>query len=223
MIHYFLHIPKCGGETIKQYYFKTFSSQESVKIWNPIFGADCDTKHFQDYDITGKKCINGHLHFTDALNNNTFKQNFEQNNIIIHTVVRDPIDRMISLYNYMFNFKQHPEHEKIKSISINDFLSKRRDNFQSKMLGIEYWGSLKKLYNNIQIIDLERSNEYFHKYFSENLSPTIPLMKEANVTAEKFGLNNIVFKEDLPKKIIKEIKYKNKLDYKLYELAKKAL
>lgn len=220
MIHFFLHIPKCGGTTIKQYYSKAFNPQNCIKVWNPAYGANCDSKGFSKFDISKANCIIGHLPFLSAYKNETFKHVFDNRNIIIHTVVRDPIDRMLSLYNYISGLEKHPLHNKVKNQNIDDFLLEQPCNDQCRMLGIDYLGSVEGISERIHIIDLEKSNDYFHNYFNDNFNLSIPQMSKKNVTSEQFKLKNLKVKNDISEDIIKLLNKRNELDYQLYEFAK---
>jgi len=218
MLYFFLHIPKCGGSTIKQYYLSSF--QKCIKVWDPRFGADCSSIQFENFEISDSECIIGHLHFLDAMKNNTFKKNLMLKNIQINTIVRDPIERMVSLYNYMNKFEKHPFHNEIKKISFEDFLLERDRNFQCKMLGIDYWGSLNEIVKNVDVIDIERSNEYFFNLFKTKFNYNLPIKEKANITAIEYGSDNLKMKKDISPQVLKILHEKNKLDFELYNIAK---
>ncbi len=105
MIVYFPHIPKTGGQTILHGFYKTFGFKKCIKVWNPDFGADVSPKNFpylNSKQFEGISAVVGHLSLSQFLKNRYTKKEFERGNVKILTSVRDPIERILSLYNYVF-------------------------------------------------------------------------------------------------------------------------
>jgi len=120
MIVFFPHIPKAGGQTLIQGFYKAFGTKKCIKVWDPNFGADVSSDNFyklSDKEFEGISAIVGHLPLLKFLKNNYIEKEFKKGNILIFTCVREPILRMISLYNYITYFEKHPLHEKIVKLS----------------------------------------------------------------------------------------------------------
>lgn len=214
MLYVFYHIPKCGGTTIKMYYLKYFSNEKCLKVWNTET-ANCNRDNFDQIEkINDFKCVIGHLDFNSSLKNKEFNHLFLSGNIMSHSVVREPIDRIISLYNYIRNEEKHPSHQEILSVEPWPFLKKQPANFQSKWLGIDYFKTIDNLKKNINVISLEQSNEYFKCFFEREFNFSIPLMKKINVTQK--NKKDLFDKSLLEKWQKKELKEKHFLDYDLY-------
>nr|WP_320136354.1 sulfotransferase family 2 domain-containing protein [uncultured Amphritea sp.] len=119
MIDVFLHIPKCGGSTIRSMIMNKFSTNKVVRIYGDQgFGFNFSRENFiknfsRVKDENDIKAISGHV------DSNTFRDNIDEEleNFRFFSFLRDPIERGISNINYMrFNIN-HRSH--LKALIIN--------------------------------------------------------------------------------------------------------
>lgn len=154
----FLHIPKCGGSTVRDYLRKYFNkirnNEERTIPLKSIFVygktgkmGDLNIGNFKDESLDefygrggdGICGIVGHYKY-DSLalflgNNNTYGNTF--------TLVRDPIDRMISNVNYLklnVNHRAHKRAADLNQRNIVDYLisaakTRNAGSFQCNFLG----------------------------------------------------------------------------------------
>ena len=199
------------------YYLRCFSTERCFKVWNTET-ANCNNENFPDFKaLKSFDCIIGHLDFASSIKNEAFKELFFFNKIVAHSVVRDPIDRMISLYNYVRNEENHPSHQRMLSVEPWDFLQYQPENYQSKWLGIGYFKTIENLKMNIKIVPLEKSNEYFKKFFEKEFSFKTTLTSKINVT--KKVKKDLFDRELLKDNQERELREKHFLDYELYEFS----
>jgi len=144
------------------------------------------------------------------------------------TVLREPVDRVVSAFYFMRNYKLHPLYWKFRweNWSLEDFVRRSpRDNVQCKIVaGAEYEEPC-----TAEIC--ERAKENLVRYFSvvglsERFEESLALMKlRFGWKLRRYSSFNVTRtrpkKEDLPRSALDLIAEKNSFDVSLYELAAK--
>ena len=141
---YFPHIPKAGGETLKTFFNDVFSTKGSVRVWDPKFGADVSPDDFKKLDesqFEGKSAVVGHLPVAEFMKNDYCRRLYERNEVEILTSVRDPVERIISLYNYIRSKPAHPDNERHLNTKPSIFLRGQPGDFQTKFLSCEFFNT----------------------------------------------------------------------------------
>jgi len=121
---YFPHIPKAGGTTLKRMFDRNLGAGKCIGIWDKRFGADFNADEFPSVDVSSIKeglALYGHLNIRTALDNKHIAHLDENGELLIISAVRDPIDRIISLFNYMRVTEKHPSHKYILSLGLDGF------------------------------------------------------------------------------------------------------
>ncbi len=120
----FIHIPKCGGQSVLYGIHQIFGSNKILKIWNPKFGATVSIDGFQNMEIEKIKkydCIAGHIPYNiirDKLGEDLIKQYF------ICSTLRDPVDRIVSAYNYISS-SHHPNGDDVQNMKFSQFIDSK--------------------------------------------------------------------------------------------------
>ena len=158
------------------------------------------------------------------------------------TLLRDPVDRVISLFYYL----QKLGSPLLDHLSIEDFLTSNIHyiprlffNCQTLDLAAEHpgidkpcliWGKVKADINQQSPPDLEKAKEHIDKYFSvvgitEMFNESVYLMKKqfgwSDISYTKKNINKHPDNTQLPEHVLDFIREKNKIDIQLYEWAKK--
>ena len=89
---YFMHIPKCGGTTIDHIFAKLSSILQNFELQKYTYKSIHNKKFFYDINLHKKNTfISGHLDFDFTKSSK---------NIFKCSIVRNPLDRVISHYKY---------------------------------------------------------------------------------------------------------------------------
>ncbi|MCH2207193.1 MAG: sulfotransferase family 2 domain-containing protein [Lentisphaerales bacterium] len=220
MILYFPHIPKAGGSTLREIFFRKFQSNKIIKVWNTRFGADLDAGSFQNLDyetLKLSKAIMGHLPLKYFIRNHEAKKMLCNGDIKIITCVRDPVRRLTSLYNFIKFNKNHRKHLEMQNTGLVDFIYSQEENFQFNYLSCELAENIGEVNDLMKISSIDSSIENFQLYFKTHLGfDPGPVDIKNSIT--KFSLDNPIAKmEDIPHNTLAKLYKKHYVDHSLYE------
>ena len=110
----FSHIPKTGGTSCENYLAQLFLIQDILHINAP------DLNHLPEI-ITHKKKVPRYIAGHHPMHGMLYQ--LLSNQKLVHlTLLREPIARVISYYNYLKSRQSHTLHASVKEIDINTFL-----------------------------------------------------------------------------------------------------
>lgn len=154
------------------------------------------------------------------------------------TMIRDPIDRVISTYFYISSYERDPLHKQVKKMSIEDFVDYIQYAEDKKVFSINDLKSLRLRTSNLATryisggnpTDLQKAEENLKNHFSvigltEKFPESLFFLKKTynwpNFTLKKrnitYGRKKI---EEIPLEIINKIAAVNRFDIQLYEKVK---
>lgn len=213
----FLHIPKCGGSTIRQYYSSAFKGR-FLQIGNDHLPS----RKFHEYrDFSKVSAIVGHL-TARALLSNPFFEAFAERDISVHSVVRDPIDRLISNYNFIVFNPKHPRHAEFQNISGRKVVMDYEANSQYAFLGGgTVFSSPDEICQAFKVISLDRSISYFSDYFKSRIAEVSKHAAKANVTSVRFpdSKGKLLSRSMFTESDLDELSEKHSVDVRLLEIA----
>lgn len=109
----FIHIPKTGGMSIKE------------MLKDTLFDLDLDNRHLSISELRDK--------LTKPLFDKLFK----------FTVVRNPYDRLVSYYYFMQTDDSHPEHTRLRELTLSEYVDWACDfNLSTQFMQISIEGRL---------------------------------------------------------------------------------
>jgi hypothetical protein len=224
----FLHIPKAAGTTLNHIIKQNCGTNDVYSIHRGIFDGEDDIEVFKRLSPERRaqiRLLTGHLPFG--------LHEYLPGPATYFTLLREPIDRVISFYYYVRQNPQHYLHDYTlaRDMSLRHYVESRlttaNDNFQVRMLsGIFHqvpYGQCTP-----DLLDLAKHNLQNHFAvvgLSEQFDATLLLLKRAfhwrnifyvrqNVTPERLTLAAI------PADTLELIRNDNLLDIELYRYAK---
>ena len=217
----FLHMPKGAGTTLNRLIEWEYPLFDIYSI-DPVFfrWSWAHLQRLSEKRLKRTRVFKGHMLFG-------LHEILPQPATYI-TVLREPVDRVVSAFYFMRNYKLHPLYWKFRweNWSLEDFVRRSpRDNVQCKIVaGAEYEEPC-----TAEIC--ERAKENLVRYFSvvglsERFEESLALMKlRFGWKLRRYSSFNVTRtrpkKDDLPRSALDLIMEKNSFDVALYELAAK--
>ena len=213
----FLHLPKTAGTTVNRLIEWEYRLSEMYSIDPVLF--EWSAAHLRKLTRDRLKKIRmfkGHMLFG-------LHEVLPQPATYI-TVLRDPVDRVISAFYFMRSYKFHPLHWKLRreNWTLEDFVRRtKRDNVQSKIVaGADY-----NLPCTREVVDKAKHNLRHHFSvvgLSERLEESLALMKiRFGWRLSSYSSFNVTRarpkKRDLPASTLELIQQSNAFDIELYE------
>lgn len=213
----FLHLPKTAGTTLNRLIEWEYSLFEMYSIDPVLF--EWSTAHLRKLSsdrLEKTRMFKGHMTFG-------LHEILSQPATYI-TVLRDPVDRVISAYYFMRSYKLHPLYWKLRrgNFTLEDFVRRsQRDNVQSKIIA----GSEYKTLCTREIADRAKHNLHHHFSvvgLSDRFEESLALMKlRFGWKLSSYSSFNVTRsrpkKRDLPASTLDLIHQKNAFDMELYE------
>jgi len=223
----FLHFPRTGGYTLNEVLKRKFKNNEMYGVYVPEKGVipKIVEENFINLPMFEKqkfKFIYGHFFF----GLHSFYEHYSY-----YTLLRNPLDRVVSMYGIALTSKEHYLYDYIiknkmflKDLLKNNISPEFNNGMVRTLAGVQYDGKD----CNEEIYEIARKN--FDKYFicfgiTDRFFESVALM---NV---KFGISTIIFKEKMntrkvnlsnilkDKEVVDLIKERNKYDIQLYDYA----
>ncbi len=221
---FFLHIPKCAGTTLtKEIIKRKFKPHELIIFYNE--GTEVlieKLKGMPQKEQEKIKCIAGHFAF--GIHNYYTARPFTY-----ITLLRNPIERVISHYYYVLRKKDHYLHKTVleKNLNLEEYveskLSVELNNGQTRILAGIDWGAefgkcppamleqaKKNLQKHFTAVGISEKFSDFLQLLHDKLGWVIPKYKSKNISKNRLKI------EDIDKGTLAVIEKYNRLDLELY-------
>jgi len=222
----FFHIPKTGGTTLDYLTAKNYRIDYVYQVNAPAF----------DQHVSGvfknkamARVLMGHYELNDY-----YHQLFDRKKLVQFTMIREPISRVVSYYDYLRTSPNHPKYSIAKDLSLKEFVLHKDIDEMPNGQTFRILGMLRdNLWKNTKKTDLELIDEV--KYQLEHRFSLFGLTEfydDFLVMAQRtLGWNDIFYermnsskektdKSSIPNEVIEIIKEQNSIDIELYNFAK---
>jgi hypothetical protein len=219
----FLHVPKVGGTTLASVLRARFPVGQTYLIDGRCLAESMEEFRRLPPDRRAQiRFLHGHMPFG-------LHEYLPEPSVYV-TMLRHPVQRILSYYFYVKRFEEHPHHQAASEMDLRGFacseISTELDNGQVRLLSGEWHRGIP--FGKCTPDLLEEAIDNLVKHFivvglTERFDESLLLMRKAlgwrgyplytkkNVTAGRLQLNTI------PPDILETIAQQNQLDMKLYE------
>jgi hypothetical protein len=205
----YLHIPKTAGKAFEQVARKNYVNNCSLST-NGKFSPDA----WKESTLIG-----GHFFYS-------WYERMSGKRLFL-SVIRDPVDRAISRFNYYRNNRSRAEFRESRNYDHDDFMKTIRnspydaefvDNYQCRYLsGRMKFSAVEKAFkSNAFIVGRYEEMDKWLELLAERLGWLDITLPKINVAADPFYMNQ--YKED--KELIKLLRERNREDYRLFDFIK---
>lgn len=112
MNFFYIHVPKTGGTSLRDIFYKNLPEGETLFV-----DRENDIKFYTEENLKDLRAIGGHLPLWKFMRTDRGKSY----PCIKFAVLRDPLDRLLSLYNYL-SVSKHEDHRKYYGLGFEDFI-----------------------------------------------------------------------------------------------------
>jgi hypothetical protein len=226
---FFLHIPKCAGTTLTEEIIKKrFKSHERIIFYEHSTGVLIDQlKGMAEKEQKKVRCIAGHFAFG-------IHKYYSARPATYITLLRDPIQRVISHYYFVLRNENHYLHKTVKEKNytlkeyIENKLTIELNNGQTRILAGIGWGAefgkcpasmLEQAKENLEthftaVGVSEKFNEFL-QLLNHKLGWEIPKYERQNVSENRLKL------EEIDPETLAVVEKYNRLDMELYRYGNK--
>src|SRR3989344_1813469 len=134
----FIHIPKTAGQSFARFLANPYANRDRSRVltvWDKKFGAAMSPQELAmtpadrlaEYEL-----IWGHFGFTAI---KPFLDSAHGRRFHLMTIIREPLQRAVSMFNYIAHHEFHPQHKESLRTGLEGFLEQSfKDNHQCRMV-----------------------------------------------------------------------------------------
>jgi len=216
----FLHLPKTAGSTLARIIERQYKASAILHLYESSFGEELVAIPQNRMELV--RIVMGHLYFGAHA--------FLSQPCTYLTMLRDPVDRVISHYNYVRQQPSHYLYEEACRMSLRDYVEfcgrQEPNNDQTRLLAggcnVPNFGQCSEEMLNIAKRNL--ANHFAVVGLTEEFDRSLIIMKRAFKWRDPFYISENVGqvrarKEKIPQDTLRVIENYNALDIELYRYA----
>jgi hypothetical protein len=217
----FLHLPKTAGSTLARIIERQYKASAILHLYPSSFGEELVAIPQNRMELV--RIVMGHLYFGAHA--------FLSQPCTYLTMLRDPVDRVISHYNYVRHQPSHYLYEEACRMSLRDYVEfcgrQEPNNDQTRLLAggcnVPNFGQCSEEMLNIAKRNL--ADHFAVVGLTEEFDRSLIIMKRAFKWRDPFYISENVGqvrarKEKIPRDTLRVVENHNALDIELYRYAK---
>ena len=219
-LFFFCHVPKAGGTTLIQACYKAFGFTNCLKVWP---GGDVDPSSFQNLTsdaFKNQNAVLGHLHTSTFCTNPYVKEKFGNNRVILFSSVRDPLDRLVSEYNFIRNLPSHPIHTRLLNESLDQYINSAGVNVHYRHLRLKANSTADEIVSSFSLYKIQNSLDGLKNIIENTYRKKIDKIDVKNKTEDLKSISPIIGKEVLKTSFMEDFYRKHEIDKIVYDMAK---
>ena len=215
----FQHLPKTAGSTLRGIIHRQYGSSRILPLYASSFGEELAAIPPSQMDRLG--AVMGHFYFG--------AHTFLSKPYIYITMLRDPVDRVISRYYFARRSPLDDLYDSVRGMSLREFAETWVDNDQTRLLAGKYGALSSETCSYDELLSVAKEN--LAKHFAvvgitEEFDRSLILMKRILGWRNPFYMRRNVTrarprKGEISQETLHSIEANNKLDLELYRYAKK--
>jgi hypothetical protein len=211
----FLHVPKAAGQTLNALIGRQYRHQEIYWYTDPIWSFDGIPPSLP----RSMRVIAGPMPFgihRDLIGPTTYI-----------TMLREPVERVLSLYDYILENRAHPLHRDVAALSLAEFVHSDVDRYEvqngqtrqiSGVQGDPDAAALELAKNNLReffsVVGLAEKFDESIMLLRKKLGWQMPFYAKKNVTSRRTARSAV------PEPVLRAIGARNALDIELFTFAR---
>ncbi|WP_412552912.1 sulfotransferase family 2 domain-containing protein [Shimia sp. MIT1388] len=217
----FAHIPKAAG-TSARLNLQRQMAPEGIKCIEAYRLYGVTPENFPEYKMPEDwQFLCSHVPVSILTDN---PQVAAAQDVLMLSFVRDPIDRLISMYNYVSLNPKHPGHAKMRDRDGVKYVTSVVANEQCRFLRPKHDVAPKWQYMISAVDNVEETSRAVLQRMVNRTVPAKVFAKKRNTTQERQSENSdfkTLSKTDFSEETLSELRDKHAEDFKLYNRAKK--
>jgi Galactose-3-O-sulfotransferase len=215
----FQHLPKTAGSTLRGIIHRQYGSSRILPLYASSFGEELAAIPPSQMDRL--RAVMGHFYFG--------AHTFLSKPCTYITVLRDPVDRVISCYYFARRSPLDPLYDSVRRMSLKEFAETWVDNDQTRILAGKYGAPSSETCSYDELLNIAKEN--LAKYFAvvgitEEFDRSLILMKRILGWRNPFYMRRNVTrgrprKGEISQETLYAIQANNELDLELYRYGKK--
>lgn len=210
----FMHIPKTGGSTLNELFKKQYG-QDEILTHLPLDRLSSEFNDLSPAKNNKIKGISGHYNFG--------VHEYINKPFTYFSMVRHPVDRVVSLYYFLSSSPGYARYEELKGMTLEEFVTenKQANNHQTLFFSGNGTFDLVLAKKNLEthfpvvgVTDMFNESVFLMK---KEFNWKYKEYKKVNVTPKRPSL------KEIPNSILKTIEENNRLDMELYKYVKERL
>lgn len=159
----------------------------------------------------------GHLPMKMFLMNDYAREEYDQGRLVCMSVVREPIERLVSGYNYLRYHQEDELRERVENLSLDHFMELAAVNQQAEFLKFGEEIDLAESFSKVELYPLSHAVEGIGASCRKHFGKGFRKLPIVNTSKGNAGGRQLSHVSDIGPSLMSELREKHALDIELYD------